>query len=494
MALLHLDNVASLAGATAVAAVIYALGRVWYNLFLHPLASFPGPLLWRLSRIPWTAALLRARIVFDVEEMHKRYGPVVRIAPDELAFQDPRAWRDVMGGGASEIPKWIGMYGVPSFLPPHLQNTISKEHHRTLRRAMAPGFSDASLRAQEPMLTKYIDLLVRRLRQKCEGGNPVDLQLWYEYVTFDIICDLAVGESFLCLESDGLHPWVAAMVDGGKPMSLLTAINVHPVLAAILNPFLGMLGKGSVRLHSEMVKPVMLRRLDAGNRPDLIEPLVKLYENENSTIEELITNAMVVIGAGAETSAGTLTAVTAFLIDNPDKLEKLASEVRSAFQEDKQITAVAASRLPYLVACIDEAMRLFPQTGAASLRCTEKDRLIAGVPVPKDTVVGIWAWPLFRAPSLWTDPEEFRPERFLGDEKYAEDAREALRPFSAGTRDCIGQNLALMELRTILARMVFNFNMRRTSDPNSQNWPRNQRNLYFVWEKSPLPVQLTPVR
>jgi cytochrome P450 len=98
------------------------------------------------------------------------------------------------------------MYGVPSFLPPHIQNTTNKEHHRALRKALAPGFSDASLRAQEPIITKYIMLLIQRLKLKSRQG-PVNMELWYRYVVFDIICDLAFGSSFQCLESDGLHPW-----------------------------------------------------------------------------------------------------------------------------------------------------------------------------------------------------------------------------------------------------------------------------------------------
>jgi hypothetical protein len=87
--------------------VIYIVAHVIYNLYFHPIASFPGPFFRRISRIPWTLALLRGTAVFDAADLHNKYGPVVRLAPNELAFRDPRAWRDVMGGGTSEIPKCI---------------------------------------------------------------------------------------------------------------------------------------------------------------------------------------------------------------------------------------------------------------------------------------------------------------------------------------------------------------------------------------------------
>ncbi|KAI3319555.1 isotrichodermin C-15 hydroxylase [Xylariaceae sp. AK1471] len=485
-----MDNLTSITGLAVIGTLIYLTTHVIYNLYFHPLASFPGPFLRRLSRIPWTLALLRGTAVFDAADLHDKYGPVVRLAPNELAFRDPRAWRDVMGGGTSEIPKWIGMYGAPAFLPSHIQNTTSKEHHRALRKALSPGFSDASLRAQEPIITKYIDLLIQRLKVKSQQG-PVNIELWSRYVVFDIICDLACGSSFQCLESDGLHPWITAMIDGGKSMGFLTAINMYPALAAIINPILSLAAKGTMHVHKEMVKPLVERRLRDGDRPDLINPLIKLHDGQNSNIDELIANATVIIGAGAETSASILTAVISLLIDHPDKLNKLAVEVRSTFASKGQITADAVSRLPFLVACIDEALRLFPQTGSPSLRLTDKSTTIVGIPVPENTVVGIWSWALYRAPGL--DPNEFHPERFLGDSKYANDAREAFKPFFTGSRDCIGQNLALIEMRLILAHIIFNFDMERTPGSNSKNWVDKQKNLFIIWDKTPLPIQLTPV-
>lgn len=173
------------------------------------------------------------------------------------------------------------MYGVPSFLPPHIQNTTSKDHHRALRKTLAPGFSDASLRAQEPLMVKYVDLMMRRLKEKSKEG-PVNLELWYRYVVFDIICDLTVGESFKCLESDDLHPWITAMIEGGKPLGFLTAINMYPSLAALLNPVLSIAAKGLMRLHDEMVKPMVEKRLAMGDRLDLINPLVRLQDGEVS--------------------------------------------------------------------------------------------------------------------------------------------------------------------------------------------------------------------
>lgn len=86
-------------------------------------------------------------------------------------------------------------------------------------------------------------------------------------------------------------------------------------------------------------------------------------------------------------SASILTAVTSLPIDHPEKLDKLVAEVRSVFASRESITAEAVTRLPYLVACIDEALRLFPQTGSPSLRPTDKRTTIVGVPVPENVCI-----------------------------------------------------------------------------------------------------------
>ncbi|KAI6379745.1 hypothetical protein MCOR25_001876, partial [Pyricularia grisea] len=111
------------------------------------------------------------------------------------------------------------------------------------------------------------------------------------------------------------------------------------------------------------------------------------------------------------------------------------------------------------------------------------------------TVVGIWPYGVYRDPNLWHKADEFHPERWLGDPEYANDAREAFNPFHIGSRDCIGRGLAIMELRLVMARMIYNFDMHMIGagmkeDP--RNWVDKQKNLFLVWARLPLEVVLTP--
>lgn len=328
------------------------------------------------------------------------------------------------------------MYGVPTFLPPHVQNTRSKEHHRILRRALAPGFSESSLRAQEPLLQEYITALITRLRADANSSSSssssgtaaaaaaaspssgtlvCDLEKWYRSVVFDIICDLALGESLHCIDGDGtLHPWIRGIEGAGNSMRALVAINMYPTIATAVDFCLGTTARRLSRLHANHIKPAVERRLRRGGdaRPDLLNPLIVLQEKEKekesksktqdegpsaskikvddeedeAALDELVVNAQVIIGAGSETTATTLAAVTSLLLDHPAALSRLQTEICNMFPTEHDITADAVSRsaMPFLNACIDEAMRLFPMTGAPSMRKTDRVTRIGSTVVPKD--------------------------------------------------------------------------------------------------------------
>ncbi|KAF2965090.1 hypothetical protein GQX73_g8477 [Xylaria multiplex] len=160
------------------------VGQAIYNIFFHPLRSFPGPLLWRLNTITRVYYLARGRLPHKVLELHATYGPIVRIAPNELAFSDPQAWQDIYGfrkQGEGEMAKWWGVYRPFGTEPPSVISA-NREEHGAVRRLLSHGFSDRALREQEPLIGSYVDLLIRRLREKCDGGAAsLDMRDWYNY-------------------------------------------------------------------------------------------------------------------------------------------------------------------------------------------------------------------------------------------------------------------------------------------------------------------------
>lgn len=160
--------------------LIYLFGLTIYNLYFHPLRSYPGPKYAAATRMWWIVALVRGDLAFKVKGLHDQYGEVVRIAPNELSFTTPKAWKDIYGHrhGAPENAKDpcenIDEPGAPSII------FADRDKHSQLRRLLSHAFSEKTLREQEPVLRRYIDLLASRLHEECdEGRKPLDLVRWY---------------------------------------------------------------------------------------------------------------------------------------------------------------------------------------------------------------------------------------------------------------------------------------------------------------------------
>lgn len=148
-----------------------------------------------------------------VHELHIIYGPVVRIAPNELAYSSSQAWKDIYGyqNGKEEIPKFARFYNALTDVP----NIVTEptRFHQVIRRIISPGFSDKCLREQEPILKGYIELLTNQLESNCCDAKgrrlPVDINTWFNSLAFDIAGDLTFGKSFGSLLKGFEDPWVA---------------------------------------------------------------------------------------------------------------------------------------------------------------------------------------------------------------------------------------------------------------------------------------------
>lgn len=151
-----------------------------YNLYFHPLSAYPGPFLARCSRLWYTSVLLSGDLPFAVHQAHERYGEIIRIAPDELAYIVPRAWKDIYGhrAGKDEVPKDPNFYLNTSVGDLSIIGA-NTERHGQLRRLLSHGFSDRALQDQVPIVQEYIDLFFARLRDLSIKNEPIDIVKWY---------------------------------------------------------------------------------------------------------------------------------------------------------------------------------------------------------------------------------------------------------------------------------------------------------------------------
>lgn len=387
-------------------AVTYTVSALLYNLFFHPLRRFPGPLLNRATVLPKLYHLSKGRLVYHVKDIHTHHGPVVRIAPNELAFTDPQAWRDIFSrqaaGGGKVNPNEglspdMAFYNPFNDQPPSIISS-SDEAHRELRKRLSPGFSEKAMRAQEGLIESYVDLLMRRLRENSvdSAGRPtsVNMRDWIAYATFDIIGSLTFGEDFGCLEGSGYHPWIALVLGSFKGRVKIQIFKALGILTPA-NWIMRRLGVGykSRQMHFELTKSKTQKRIALGTgRDDFLDTLIE----GGMGLDGLKRNATLLINAGSETTATLLTGTVYLLATHEHVLRRLVDEVRSRYQSRDEITLTSVNGLSYMLAVLDEALRCYPPDGVSSPRLVPpRGHEIAGWSVPGGTRVGIWQWPMY---------------------------------------------------------------------------------------------------
>ncbi|KAL7627061.1 hypothetical protein AAE478_003837 [Parahypoxylon ruwenzoriense] len=481
-----------LGAALVVCVAIILISRIIYNIFLHPLRNFPGPLAGRATNLWRASKSVSGDMPQTVKQLHDKYGPVVRISPNELSFIESQAWKDIYGHHASyemaKDPKFYRLLG--KHAPDHIVSA-DREHHSMLRRQLAHGFSERSMRDQEHIIAEYVDLLMRRLEENSDNGRkPLDMRSWFNFTTFDVIGNLGFGSDFGCLKKSYYHPWVGAIMLNIKDTAAMR------VIIQFLPPgFIFLLNKSGIlkgrKQHMSYAKKAVLNRMElTTERPDFIEGLLK--KKDVLTQEEIELNASVLIVAGSETTATLLSGAVFLLGSHPDALKKLTHEVRSSFTSEDQITLISVNKLEYMLACLNEAFRQYPPVAVGLPRLVPKGgSKIAGHWVPQDTSVAVWQLAANYSATNFSNPEEFHPERFLGDERFAKDDLAAMQPFSVGPRNCIGRNLAYAEMRLILARILYRFDIELA--PEAGDWLKRQK-IYALWDRPELPVYLKPVR
>ncbi|KAM0366634.1 hypothetical protein ACHAPZ_011111 [Fusarium culmorum] len=476
----------------AAAVVLFVTGRAIYYVFFHPLAKIPGPKLYAATQLPYLYHLTRGQWVYRLKELHEQYGPVVRYTYNDVSFITADAYKTIYGhktGGAREFGKDFRLYrqGRPA---PNLIVTKHEDHKRQ-RKLLSHAFSHKALSEQNDLLMHYVNLFIEKLTQKAREGESVDMVAWYNFATFDLIGHLALGQPFGCLESGKYHPWVTKIFSSIKGISFSQAairLGLHNWISLITPSHV----KKATKEHFEFTEHVAGARLDVkdNNSKDFMSYILRYNDERGMSRPEIIENSSLLIVAGSETTATLLSGVTYQLLTNPEAYKKLVTEIRSAFATEEDITATAVDQQTYLLAVLSEGLRMYPPVPGALGRLIPKGGdFVEGHWFPENTVVSVPQLPAYHSAHNFKDPEKFVPERWMDDPRYANDCRAVVQPFSMGPRDCIGKNLAYLEMRLLLTRLLWKFDAELM--PESREW--KDQKIFFLWEKGSLYVKLTEV-
>ncbi|XP_075851431.1 cytochrome P450 3A4-like [Microcebus murinus] len=407
---------------------------------------------------------------FD-EECYKKYGEMWGLYEGQwpvLAITDPDMIKTVLVKECYSVFTNRRPLGPVGFMKSAI--TLSEdEEWKRIRALLSPTFTSGKLKEMFTIMSQYADVLVRNLRQEAEKGNTVSLKDLFGAYSMDVITGTSFGVNI-----DSLNKPQDPFVEKTKKLlrfdfldPLFLTITLFPFLTPIFETLnITVFPKDVTNFLINSVKRMKESRLQdkQKHRVDFLQLMIDSQNSKETKSHrvlsdlELITQSIVFIFAGYETTSNALSFIMYALATHPDVQQKLHEEIDGTLPNKTPATYDTLVQMEYLDMVVNETLRLFP-IGARLERVCKKDVEIKGVFIPKGVVVMIPTYILHRDSKYWPEPEEFRPERFSKKNKDNIDPYIYL-PFGNGPRNCIGMRFALMNMKLALVKILQNFSFK----------------------------------
>ncbi|KAI1818680.1 cytochrome P450 [Poronia punctata] len=481
----------TLARFLAVVIAVYVASHIIYNLYLHPLRKYPGPWLGRATLLWRFYNVLGGRWHRRVDALHKKYGPVVRVSPNELSFASLESWKDIYGhatGGRGTCTKseFYEVFG-GGFKSSCIGSERHPKEHARMRKALSNAFSTKSLLEQEAVINENVNAFVARLGRDGTTEKGLNMTKWFEMIAFDILGEMSFGESFGSVAQGHPHAWSEMFTEHLFAITVIDMLRRYPLFVT-LGKLLLPLTTNLREKHTRLSRDKVARRLDTETgRADFLSLLINKVKTGEMQMEELTAHASTLTVAGGETVATFLASATYYLLNTPSTLSRLQAEVRGAFKSYDEINSTRAQQLPYLQAVIAEGLRIHPP-GSRGFPRVSPGVQISGHYVPAGAEVYTSSWTMAHDDRYFHEPFAFKPERWIDPD--CKDIKEASQPFSLGPRGCIGKNFAYLEMNLILAKMVWSYDMELKS--KDLDWEGSSHE-HVMWSKPDFYVTFKPV-
>ncbi|GME62507.1 Cytochrome P450 [Neofusicoccum parvum] len=454
---------------------IYSLGLGFYRLVFHPLAKFPGPRLAGLSY--WY------EIYYDVykpgeytaviRDLHQKYGPIIRINPDEIHVSDPKFIETLYPstGKKREISPWFfrsfGFEGTHFGTPNH-------DTHRMRRAPLSRFFSKAMVGKLEPVIKENAVKYCENLKSWSGTNQPLNLITSISCFATDVITGYLFGTSYNYLDDPKMEKSLYQPIHVGSeatiifkhfPLYMQLFLAIPTSIMTWMDPDAERwrVFRLDARSHVRKVKKDIEDKVPR-TRTTIFHDLLEgnLPESEKGT-ERLGREAQAMLGAGMETTSWSLSVNLFHLLSSPSTMAKLRTELEAAIPSADPNTVPSWStleQLPYLNACVHEGLRLGYGVASRLARISPDEPMIYNGPdktwsIPPGYAVGMSSYIVHHDESIFHDSKKYMPERWLDDDgKISRNLEQYLLSFSKGSRGCLGMNLAWAELFIFLAMIV----------------------------------------
>ncbi|KAI9157893.1 benzoate 4-monooxygenase cytochrome P450 [Paramyrothecium foliicola] len=469
------------------ATVVLSVGVVFYRLKLSPLAKFPGPKLAAATRLYETYFQLvkGGTFTWQIDDLHRRYGPIVRISPWEIHIKDPSFYHTLYAGPGRHRNKdpWFSFIAYPQ----SLFSTESHEIHRPRRRVLGEFFKKKSVYDVEPITKNNLQSLCRHFSTAHTTSAIIELHTACYSFAVDVLSQYAFGssEGFHYLDQKEIpDTWKMRMtslfgfcrINRHFPM-LVAGARLVPTLASIVAPPFKHVHEMEKDVTSRVRNVIKSRVVNLNGKngnngtrrgsqgtPVAIYPTIlanpDVPESEKQ-FRRLQDDAIFLLMAGTD-APGQVLAITIFhVLNNPNVLQKLRKELFTAIPDLASLPdLVQLEALPYLTSIIKEGLRISSVVTTRLPRSAPDEHLeYRGWIIPAGTIVSMSTYFILRDPDIFPEPCTFVPERWDLCPADLQKLEKYLLPASKGTLGCLGQNLAWAWMYHVLAALFRRFDM-----------------------------------
>ncbi|KAJ5085088.1 Benzoate 4-monooxygenase [Penicillium argentinense] len=469
-------------------AAVYILLPYFQRWRLH---DIPSPGLAAFTNLWLLLQARQGKRFISVDEAHKKYGKLVRIAPRHVSVADDAAINAIYGHGNGFLK--ADFYDAFVSIRRGLFNTRDRAEHTRKRKTVSHTFSAKSIGQFEQYIHGNIEMFVKQWNKMSDlQANPktgyasIDALNWFNYLAFDIIGDLAFGAPFGMIEKgQDIAEMRKSPNDPPKYVQAVEVLNRRGEVSATLGclpalkPFAKYLPDKFFSQGMEAVENlagIAIARVNERVKPEVmanntrVDLLARLMEGKDSTgnklgREELTAEALTQLIAGSDTTSNTACAILYWCLRTPGVIPKLQKTLDDAIPTDIDVpTHAMVKEIDYLQWVIWETMRIHSTSAMGLPREIPEGAgpvVIAGHTFGPGDVLSVPSYTIHRSKEIWgPDAEEFVPERWSPD-RLTSRQKAAFIPFSHGPRACVGRNVAEMELLVMGATVfrLFEFRM-----------------------------------
>ncbi|KAF4164799.1 hypothetical protein CNMCM6936_008766 [Aspergillus lentulus] len=483
-----------------------------YRTYSH-LQHIPGPFVAKFTNFYRFILARRGFLHLYQTLAHRRYGPAVRFGPNLVCICDPEAIQTIFNlrGG---FPKSKMYRAFRPWTTDGLLLSVFTAEDDAANRQMKQhisvyyslSYTVSSFEQRMDSATQmFFDQLDRRF---VPTGAHFDLTSWSKFMSYDTMGLMTFSRPYGYVQHGrDLHgimedvkranlnigpmtqiPWFDWLLHKNRLANLIKRESIAPLLDYVL-------ARIAERRNARRNSHNTLSNANADGPcadGDFLGDYLQAQEKkENVPLRFVSTWTFANILGGADSTASMLRSVVCFLVENPDALETVRTELRNKQGTTTGLTLPIPQwqqlqNLPFLDACIKESLRLDPPFAMPLERVVPAEgATICGHFYPGGTVVGMSPYITNRYRPTWGDDAEvWRPQRWLeGEPSRIRKLEASLLSFGAGTRGCLGQNVAMFEIKKFVTALFMNYDVDLVE-------PRAKSNPYY-WVIYPESVQAT---